>query len=176
MIRNFKEKLTDIKAFAFDIDGVFTDSMLTILPSGEIIRNFNAKDGFAVMQAIKKGYKVAVISGGRGVQARQRMEELRIEHIYMESKSKIADLKSFMAKVGVELHEVLFVGDDYPDIVPMQAVGLSIAPSDAADAVRAIASYTSLFGGGRGVVRDAIEQVMRANGDWCDPSDGFEPL
>lgn len=172
-MRNFKEKLTDIRAFAFDVDGVFTDSMLTILPSGEIIRQFNAKDSMAVVHAVKKGYPIAIISGGRGQQVYDRMVELGIEHIYLLSSSKMDSLRDFAEKVDVELKEILFVGDDYPDIEPMQNVGLSIAPRDAADAVRQIASYTSLFEGGRGVVRDAIEQVLRAHGDWIQEGEVF---
>ncbi len=175
-MRNFKEKLTDIKAFAFDVDGVFTDSMLTILPSGEIIRQFNAKDSLAVVKAVEKGYPIAIISGGRGQQVKERMEELGIRDIYLLSRSKIGDLQDFMRKRELSLSEILYVGDDYPDIEVMQSVGLSIAPRDAADSVRSIASYTSLFEGGRGVVRDAIEQVLRARGDWFTPDDTFKPF
>ncbi len=174
-MKNFKEKLTDIKAFAFDVDGVFTDSMLTILPGGQIIRQFNVKDGLAVVRAVKQGYPIAIISGGRGEQVRERMKDLGVEHIYLQSKCKLDDLKDFMAKVGVRAEEVLFVGDDYPDIEPMQSVGLSIAPRDAADAVRQIASYTSHFNGGQGVVRDTIEQVLRANGNWFEVEDSVTP-
>ncbi len=175
MIRNFKEKLTDIKAFVFDVDGVFTNSMLTIMPDGQIIRQFNVKDGLAVVRAIKQGYKIGVISGGRGEQVQQRMTDLGIEHIYLCSRSKIGDLEDFASKVGVSYDQILFVGDDYPDIEPMQNVGLSIAPNDAADAVRQIASYVSLFKGGEGVVRDAIEQVLRANGDWFSEIEDIKP-
>ncbi len=174
-MRNFKEKLTDIKAFAFDVDGVFTNSLLTIMPDGQIIRQFNVKDGLAVVRAVKRGYPIAIISGGRGEQVRERMVDLGVEHIYLQSRSKIEDLADFMGKVGVEPHEVMFVGDDYPDIEPMQSVGLSIAPSDAADAVRQIASYTSLFNGGEGVVRDAIEQVLRAREDWFEVENSITP-
>ncbi len=172
-MRNFKEKLTDIKAFAFDVDGVFTDSMLTIMPSGEIIRQFNAKDSMAVVHAVKKGYPIAIISGGRGEQVYNRMVELGVKHIYLLSSCKMDSLNDFATKEELSLNEILFVGDDYPDIEPMQSVGLSIAPRDAADAVRAIASYTSLFEGGRGVVRDAIEQVLRANNDWISEGETF---
>lgn len=175
MIRNFKEKLTDIKAFAFDVDGVFTNSMLTIMPDGQIIRQFNVKDGLAVVRAIKKGYPIAIISGGRGEQVETRMKDLGVEHIYLQSCSKIDDLTDFATKVGVAFEHILFVGDDYPDIEPMQSVGLSVAPSDGADAVRSVASYVSSFGGGQGVVRDAIEQVLRANGDWFDEKSAITP-
>ncbi len=177
MIRNFKEKLTDIKAFAFDVDGVFTDNMLTILPSGEILRQFHAKDGLAVVRATKKEYPVAIISGGRGNQVRERMLDLGVkaENIYLQSKCKIDDLNEFAELNGLKLSEILFVGDDYPDIEPMQSCGLAIAPADGADAVRQIADYTSLFKGGRGVVRDAIEQVLRANGDWFEIDEAIRP-
>ncbi len=175
MIRNFKEKLIDVKAFAFDVDGVFTNSLITIMPNGEVIRQFNVKDGLAVVRAIKRGYPIAIISGGRGEQVRERMKELRVEHIYLQSKCKMDDLQDFMQKEGLEPHEVLFVGDDYPDIEAMRSVGVSIAPADGAYAVREIATYTSSYSGGEGVVRDAIEQVLRARGDWYELCDSVQP-
>lgn len=168
MKRNFKEKLTDIRAFAFDVDGVFTNSLITITPDGQMIRQFNVKDGLAVVRAVEKKYPIAIISGGRGQQVEQRMKGLGIEHLYLNCQSKIEALYDFSSKVGVPISQMMYVGDDYPDIEPMRAVALSIAPSDAADAVRGIADYTSLFAGGAGVIRDAIEQVMRARADWFE--------
>lgn len=169
MKRNFKEKLSDIKAFAFDVDGVFTNSLLTLMPDGQVLRQFNVKDGLAVVRAVETNYPIAIISGGGGNQVQQRMESLGIRHIYLNCKSKIEALNHFSQQVNLPLSAMLYAGDDYPDIEPMRAVNLAVAPADAVDSVRAIADYTSFFAGGTGVVRDVIEQVLRARGDWFDP-------
>ncbi len=176
-MRNFKEKLADIEAFVFDVDGVFTNSLITIMPDGEIIRQFNVKDGLALVRAIQRGYKVAIISGGRGNQVRERMLELGVrgEHIYLQSSDKLTDLEEFLMITKTAAENTLYMGDDYPDLLPMQRCGVSVAPSDAADAVREVATYTSGFRGGEGAVRDAIEQVLRARDDWFDTSNTINP-
>lgn len=166
MKRNFKELLANVKALVFDVDGVFTDGGIEIDAAGNILRRYNVKDGLAVVRAVKKGYPIAIISGGKGDQLKRRMEILGIDHIYLGALDKMDPLREFSHIVGVPLEELLYVGDDYPDLAPMRAVGLSIAPSDAADEVRAAADYVSSFRGGHGVVRDAVEQVLRAHGDW----------
>lgn len=168
MKRNFKEQLTDIRAFVFDVDGVFTNSLITLNPDGQMIRQFNVKDGLAVVRAVAKKYPIAIISGGKGTQVEERMKGLGIEHLYLACQSKIDALYDFSRTVEIPVSAMLYCGDDYPDIESMRTVALSVAPADAADAVREIADYTSLFAGGNGVVRDVIEQVLRSRGDWFD--------
>lgn len=163
---NFKEEVAQIRAFVFDVDGVFTDCKITITPDGEIIREFNVRDGLSVVRAIEKGYPIAIISGSRGKQLQRRMESLGIKYIYLEKMSKTDSLQNFADRSGIALNEIVYMGDDYPDIAPMQMVRLGVAPADAADDVRAVAQYVSKFKGGEGCVRDIIEQVLRAYGDW----------
>lgn len=166
MIGNFKEEIARIRAFVFDVDGVFTDARILITPSGEFLREYNMRDGLAVVRAIQKGYPIAIISGGRGNQLRQRMEGLGIRHIYMGQESKMEALLHFAAESGVPLEEMLYMGDDVPDIEPMRAVRIAVAPADADSMVKGVVHYVSAFGGGRGCVRDIVEQVLRARGDW----------
>lgn len=163
---NFKEEVAQIKAFVFDVDGVFTDCTIMISPQGEFLRQFNVKDGLAIVRAISRGYPVAIISGGKGEQLERRMSGLGIEHIYLGKDKKVEPLEDFSRKCGVALSEMLYMGDDYPDLAPMSMVRLAVAPSDAADDVKAAAHYVSAFAGGRGCVRDIVEQVLRARGDW----------
>lgn len=166
--KNFKEILTEIRAFAFDVDGVFTNGLITIDSAGNILRHYNVKDGLAVVRAIKKGYKIAIISGGKGKQLEDRMRALGIEDIYLSKDSKTESLLDFSSKSGVPLSQILYMGDDYPDLGPMGMVRLSVAPLDAVDIVRERAHYTSSFKGGEGCVRDVIEQVLRSRDDWFD--------
>ncbi|WP_298065009.1 HAD hydrolase family protein [uncultured Rikenella sp.] len=165
---NFKEEIAKIRAFVFDVDGVFTDGRILITPEGEFLREYSMRDGLAVVRAVEKGYPIGIISGGRGDQLRKRMEGLGIRHIYTGQDSKIESLHHFSEQCGVPLHEMIYMGDDYPDIEPMRAVRLAAAPADAADAVKGMVHYVSAFDGGRGCVRDMIEQVLRARGDWFE--------
>ncbi len=163
---NFKEDIANIKAFAMDCDGVLTDGTITIDEAGEAIRTFNAKDGYAIVRALKKGYPVAIISGGDGIAMRKRFEMLGIKDIYLASKNKIVDLDDFRAKYSLERADILYLGDDIPDMETMSECGISVAPCDAVLEVKGIATHVSEYAGGRGCVRDALEQVMKVHGKW----------
>lgn len=165
---NFKEEVACIKAFVFDVDGVFTDSRIMITSDGDFLREYNVKDGLAVVRAVKRGYPVAIISGGKGDQLERRMRDLGIEHVYLGRDHKCDALADFSERCGVPVSEMVYMGDDYPDIAPMRMVRLAVCPRDAAVDVRAAVHYVSMFDGGRGAVRDIIEQVLRARGDWFD--------
>lgn len=163
---NFKEDIANIKAFAFDCDGVLTDGSVMVNEKGDAVRTFNAKDGYAVVRAIKKGYPVALISGGTGEAMRLRFEQLGIKHIYLGSKNKLQDLDDFRLQYGLERNDILYIGDDIPDMEVMIHCGVSVAPCDAAMEVKQIATHVTEYAGGRGCVRDALEQVMKARGHW----------
>ena len=163
---NFKEEIAGIRAFAFDVDGVFTTGEITVFPNGDFIRTYNAKDGYSVALALRRGYRVAIISGGCGKTLETRFRMLNVTAIYTQVHDKIEVLKEFMAEHGLERSEVLYMGDDLPDIEAMRYCGLAVAPADAVPEVIEAAHYVSRFDGGRGCVRDTIEQVMRARGDW----------
>lgn len=163
---NFKEDIAKIKAFAFDCDGVLTDCSVMLNEKGDAIRTFNAKDGYAIVRALKKGYPVALISGGTGEAMRLRFEQLGIPNIYLSSKNKLRDLDDFRAKYNLERSDILYIGDDIPDMEVMSHCGVSVAPCDAVMEVKQIATHVTEYAGGRGCVRDALEQVMKARGDW----------
>lgn len=162
---NYKEKLNHISAFVFDVDGVMTDGSI-ILINNEMIRNMNTKDGFALQFAVKKGYKIAVITGGKDASVVSRLNYLGITDIYLDSKDKWDDLEDFLYKYGLKPHEVLYMGDDLPDYEVMNQVGIGAAPKDACPEILSIADYISPTKGGKGCVRDVVEQVLRVKGDW----------
>jgi len=165
---NFKEILKEIKAFAFDVDGVFTDCKVMLTENGEFLRQFNMRDGLAVVRARQKGYPIAIISSGKGAQLVKRMDMLGVDKLYLESMDKGESLLRFAKDAGISPDEILFMGDDVQDIPAIKAARIGAAPSDAVPAVKKVAAYTSLYRGGDGCVRDIIEQVLRAHGDWFD--------
>lgn len=164
--------LTQIRAFAFDVDGVLSGTMVPLHPSGEPMRMVNIKDGYALQLAIKKGYPVAIITGGRTQAVRIRFEALGITDLYLGVAQKLGSLDDFMARHNLSADQILYMGDDVPDIPVMKRVGLPCSPVDAVPDVKMISTYISPYRGGEGCGRDVIEQVMKAQGKWMD-SDAF---
>lgn len=158
--------LKKIKAFVFDVDGVLSCDVVSLHPNGDPMRTVNIKDGYALQLAVKKGYQVAIITGGYTEAVEIRFSRLGIIHIYMRSAVKVRDYKDFMEKTGLHPEEVMYAGDDIPDYEVMQLVGLPVAPADATPEIKGIAKYISHKNGGEGVARDVIEQTMKAQGLW----------
>ncbi|MBN8702899.1 MAG: HAD hydrolase family protein [Bacteroidetes bacterium] len=165
---NFKEKLNKIKAFAFDFDGVLTNGTITLMPDGEHIRTVNAKDGYAMHQAVSKGYKITLITRASSEHIKLHLKEVGITDIYLKSFDKLESLTDFVFSNHIDFEEVLYMGDDVPDMECMQKCGASTCPADAVHEVRAICDYTSPFKGGEGCVRDVIEQVLRLHNKWVN--------
>lgn len=163
---NFKIRLNKVKAFAFDVDGVFTNGQVYLFPGEEFVRAVNIKDGYAVQHCIKMGYPIAIISGGRSDEVAKRFQKLGVSDIYMGSSNKIDHYEDFRKKYGFEHEELLYMGDDIPDYEIMQKVGLPTCPADAATEIKEISLYVSDRGGGHGCVRDVIEQVLRLHDKW----------
>ncbi|RLD58873.1 MAG: 3-deoxy-D-manno-octulosonate 8-phosphate phosphatase [Bacteroidetes bacterium] len=165
---NFKEDLRKIEAFVFDFDGVFTDGSLYIFPDGEQVRSMNIKDGYAVQFAIKKDFPIAIISGASCGFVVNRFKGLGVNDIYLHSRNKMNDLNDFIEKRKLNPDNILFMGDDLPDYEVMKYVGVSTCPADAAIEIKSISKYISNYDGGKGCVRDVIEQVLRAQKKWAD--------
>jgi 3-deoxy-D-manno-octulosonate 8-phosphate phosphatase (KDO 8-P phosphatase) len=163
---NYKLLLKKIKGFAFDVDGVFTDGQVYLLPGIEFVRAVNIKDGYAVQHSIKMGFPIAIITGGNSNEVRKRFEYLGVTDIYMGSASKMDDYNNFRMKYGFEHEEILYMGDDLPDFEIMKKVGLPACPADAAHEIKEISKYVSDKVGGQGCARDVIEQVLRIHDKW----------
>ncbi len=158
--------LNKIKALAFDVDGVLSADMIPLHPSGEPMRTVNIKDGYAIQLAVKHGLKIAIITGGRTEAVRLRFEGLGVKDIYMGSSIKIHDYYNFRDKYGLKDEEILYMGDDIPDMQVMCKCGLPCCPRDAAPEVKKIAKYISHANGGCGCGRDVIEQVLKVHDKW----------
>ena len=166
----FKDELKKIRAFVFDVDGVLSNQEMNLTPDGELIRTSCTKDGYALMYCIRKGYIVAVISGGGAPGVRERLEKLGVKEgdIYLKVANKTLALKEIMERYSLKSEEVMYMGDDIPDYVVMTMVGLPVCPSDACEEIKSVARYISDIEGGRGCVRDVIAQVLKARNDWMD--------
>jgi 3-deoxy-D-manno-octulosonate 8-phosphate phosphatase (KDO 8-P phosphatase) len=169
---NFKEKLTSVEAFVFDVDGVFSGNIY-LSPTGEQWRSINIKDGFAVQLAVRKGFPIAIITGGlcKGIQL--RFEGLGVKDIYLGSSNKMQSFLDFVNRYNLNPSNILYMGDDLPDYEVMKMVGIPVCPADAATEIIQISCYISSFKGGDGCVRDVIEQVLKAQNKWFT-SDAFQ--
>ncbi|MEJ7588095.1 MAG: HAD-IA family hydrolase [Ferruginibacter sp.] len=155
-----------IKTFVFDVDGVLATEILVILQDGDMARNMNSKDGYALQLAVKKGYDVVIISGGSSEPVRQRLVRLGIENVFLGIHNKKNKLLEYAALKGLRMEEILYMGDDIPDYVVMSMVGLPCCPADAVPEIKRISKYISPVSGGRGCGRDVIEKVLKLNGHW----------
>jgi 3-deoxy-D-manno-octulosonate 8-phosphate phosphatase (KDO 8-P phosphatase) len=164
---NFKEDIARVEAFVFDVDGVMTDGGIIPTPDGDFIRRYYAKDGYAMACAIREGYKVCIISGGRGAMLENRLKMLGVTRMYLDCMDKVAAIEEFLADYNLDRENVIYMGDDIPDLECMRVVGIPVCPADAAMEVVEASRYVSEYDGGRGAVRDIVEQVLRVQGKWA---------
>lgn len=160
------DKLLPIKCFVFDLDGVLTDGTVYVFNDGEQVRRMSIKDGYALQLAIKKGYRIVVISGSHSEGVIKRLGNLGVTDVYMKITDKLQQLEAYMQQHALESGEILFMGDDIPDLEVMKLAGCSAAPADAAHEVRHAADYISPCNGGMGCVREVIQKVLQLKGDW----------
>jgi len=165
--------LTNVRGIVFDVDGVLSPSTIPMDSEGLPVRLMNVKDGYAIQLAVKKGLKLAIISGGRSKAVALRYRSLGIDDVFMGASFKLPVLEQWMEQIGLDASQVVFVGDDIPDLHAMAAVAVAVAPADAAWQVKEAASYISPCAGGHGVARDIIERVLTAQGMWMDDEHAF---
>ena len=167
--------LKQIKALLFDVDGVLSANVIPMSTEGEPLRTGNIKDGYAIHLAAQNGMLLGIISGGKTEAVRKRFLSLGIpaEDIYLGSSVKIHDYRDFRDRHALSDEEILYVGDDIPDIEVLRACGLPCCPKDAAPEVKAIARYISHAPGGYGCGRDIVEQVLKVKGLWMADEKAF---
>lgn len=166
-MQNFKERLNKITTLIFDIDGVFTDNKVLVMENGEVVRNVHSKDGYALQLAVKKGYRIVIISGGNNVAVKNLLAKTGIEHLFINQHDKLQCYKDFIYENNLSDEEILYMGDDLPDYEVMSRVNIPTCPNDSAPEIKSISIYISPKNGGEGCVRDIIEQVMRVQGTWA---------
>lgn len=167
--------LTKVKALLFDIDGVLSANTVSLDAEGMPVRTVNIKDGYAIHRAATLGVNMGIISGGTSEVVRLRYEKLgmRPENIILGAGNKIEHYREFCQRYGLSDEEVLFVGDDIPDLPVLRVAGVACCPHDACPEVLRTAHYVSPCDGGYGVGRDVIEQYLKANGLWLNEDAAF---
>ena len=165
--------LSKIKAIVFDIDGVLSAETITLSSEGEPLRTVNIKDGYAIQLAMKLGLRIAIMTGAKTQAVCRRYAGLGVEDVYIGCAVKIKTYDAFLAKYGLTDDEVMYMGDDIPDLEVMRRVGCAVCPKDACPEVREASCYVSHLCGGYGCGRDVIEQTLRAQGKWMMDEKAF---
>ncbi len=171
MEKSYKEYLQHITTFIFDVDGVLTDGTVLINTDGQLLRTMNIKDGYALKAAVQQGFNVCIISGGKNEGVRQRLKNLGIKDIYLGAHQKVEQLEEYLKLHDIKMQNVLYMGDDIPDIPVMKMIGLPSCPQDAVAEVKEVSKYVSYKKGGKGCVRDVIEQVLKVQEKWVSNFD-----
>jgi len=171
-MKSYKEIMNDINTFVLDVDGVLTDGKLHVTQDGEILRNMNVRDGFAIKTAIESGYNICIISGGQNQGVRLRLRALGVTDIYLGVADKVEVFEQYIDIFKINPMQVLYMGDDIPDYQVMKLVGLPTCPQNAVQEIKSISKYISHKNGGDGAVRDVIEQVMKVQEKWNKYFDG----
>ena len=166
--------LEKIKGIVFDVDGVLSPSTIPLGEAGYPRRMANIKDGYALQLAVRKGYSIAIITGGKDIAIRKRFESLGITDIYTDVPHKLPVLSSWMDDKNLKPEEVAYMGDDIPDLQCLRHVGLPSSPFDACREVRQTSIFVSKFSGGYGCARDLLEQIMKAQDHWLTDQEAFK--
>ncbi|WBX72015.1 KdsC family phosphatase [Tenacibaculum retecalamus] len=166
MEKSYKEILPQIDTLIFDVDGVLTNGIVTVFPDGELVRQMNIKDGYALKAAVKSGFRVCIISGGKNEGVRTRLANLGIMDIYLGAHNKIKQFNEIVEKYNLNPENIVYMGDDIPDYPVMKLVGMPCCPNDAVREIQQVSKYISDKNGGEGCARDIIEQVLRVQKKW----------
>ena len=163
---NYKALLPKITTFIFDVDGVLTNGKVLITSQGEMYREMDTKDGYALKCALVQGFKICIISGGTNEGVRDRLKALGVYDIYLGAHHKGEPFQDLLDSYNLSPDEILYMGDDVPDIEVMKQVAVAACPQDAVADVKEISNYISHKKGGEGCVRDIVEQTLRVQGKW----------
>lgn len=160
------EHFSKVKAFLFDVDGVFTNNEVQITEAGELLRTIYLRDSYAIKTALREGFPIGIITGGTSLGLSKRLNELGIEFVATGKHHKLPSLLEFIEKYSLDFKDVLYMGDDIPDIPVLKKVGIACCPSDAIPEIFPIVTYISPVIGGRGCVRDVIQKTLQIQGKW----------
>ena len=156
----------DIRLIVSDVDGVWTDGRIIYAGDRTEIKEFNVRDGLAVKLAQRSGITVALLTSRRSHALEKRARELGITELHQGAANKFTELERLARTLDVPFSQILYAGDDLPDLAAMTRVGISAAPSDAAPEVLAAATWKLDAAGGRGAFRELVERLLRARGEW----------
>ena len=171
--RELRERLAKVQLLVLDVDGVLTQGEIVYTDGGAEAKAFDVKDGLGIRVAGDAGLEIALMTGRASPMVQRRARDLRIAHVLQRVGDKGAALRKLAEEKGIPVERVAFMGDDLNDLGAMRLAGVSIAPADAVEEIRAAADLVTDAPGGRGAAREAVEAVLRAQGKWESAVSGY---
>jgi len=156
----------DIRVIVSDVDGVWTDGKIIYAGDRSEVKEFNVRDGLGAKLAQRAGITIVLLTSRSSPALIRRAKELGITELHQGAANKLTACESILTSLGAGFHEVLYIGDDLPDLAPMLRAGISAAPSDAAPEVHAAAAWKLESRGGHAAFRELIERLLRERGEW----------
>ncbi|GAB2796165.1 HAD family hydrolase [Halomonas shantousis] len=167
------EKARQIRLLALDVDGVMTDGSLHFQADGQEIKSFNILDGQGIKLLLQSGMQVALITGRESPMVSRRADELGIEHVMQRHSDKLSALTELRHKLGLEMPQIAYCGDDLPDLAAICRVGLGISVPNAPHYIRQNAAWVTERHGGQGAVREICDLLLEAQGHWASVLDTY---
>ena len=158
---DLRSRVSKIKLFVFDVDGVMTDGGIIYDENGVEYKIFNAKDGQGIVMLTKAGIKTAIITARNSEAVRHRFENLGMTKLYMGQKNKLIAMKEMLNEFKLDFSKAAYMGDDLPDLCALKEVGFACCPSDAVNEVKSVCHYISSRRGGRGAVREVTDIIYK---------------
>lgn len=151
-----------LKLLLFDVDGVLTDGSVILHGDGRESKAFFIRDGSALVRARRQGLEIGFLSGRSSDATKQRAAELGITIVIQGENDKMAGFQRILQDAALSREQVAYMGDDLLDLPVLGQAGLSAAPADAVEDVRAAVDWISVYAGGRGAVREFVDVLLRA--------------
>lgn len=177
VVPRWQSKAKKIKMFAMDVDGVLTDGSIIIYDSGEEIKLWNVKDRMAFSMLRHSGavFRTAWITGRKSRQVARRAREIGVDVLCQDCLNKGKALNRAARRFGLKMEEILYIGDDLVDVTPLKMAGLAVCPRDAHDEAKKVCDWVARVPGGRGVFREAVDAVLKAQGLWQKVIRSYDP-
>ncbi len=166
LLKSDEASANRIRCILSDVDGVMTNGEITYSSCGDELKTFHVRDGLAVKLWMRSGYPFSIITARKSDLVQRRSEELGITSVYQGQTDKLSAAEEIRNREGLEWDEICYVGDDLPDLPVIRKVGLAVAPGDAAKEVCESAHWIMKSDGGKGVIRECVERLLRAKGRW----------
>lgn len=168
-----RDNLRRIKLLILDVDGVLTDGKLTLSDDGKEFKSFHAHDGIAIRYLLSTKIEIAIITARQSNVVTLKAKEFGIKYLYQGAKKKINVYRSLLDMLNLERNDVAYMGDDIADLAPMKESLIAVAPANASDPIKQIASIVTRRSGGEGAVRELIEIILSAKGIYEDLLESF---
>lgn len=156
------KRLARVRLIGFDVDGVFTDGRFYLSDAGVETKAFHTQDGYGIRALLDAGVIVAVVSGRTSGAVEHRMAELGVEHVILGSRNKVRDFSELTSRLGVDLDETAFVGDDLPDLPLLEIVGVPVAVANAVSEIKVRCAIVTGRSGGFGAIREIADRLLAA--------------